>query len=87
MPQFLIEAPHTKEECLKALDTMMEDEPQFLDDSLFGCMAGDHTGYATVEASSEVEARNKLPEFLRMKAKVVEVNKITPEQIKSFHSM
>ena len=85
MPQFMIEAPHTKEECLAALDEMKDDEPEVLDQTWFGCMAGDHTGWTTVEARSEAEARGMLPDFLRDKARVVEVNKITPEQIESFH--
>jgi hypothetical protein len=85
MAQFLVEAPHTKDECLRALDDMLEEKPEFLEESWFGCMAGDHTGYATVEAGSESDARSMLPEYLREKARVVEVTKITPEQIRSFH--
>jgi hypothetical protein len=85
MAQFLIESPHTKEECLKALDELVENEPVLLKESWFGCSSGDHTEYATVSASSETEARRMLPEFLRDKARVVEVTKITPDQIKSFH--
>jgi len=87
MPEFMIEAPHTTEECLQTLDTMETEEPKLLEESWFGCMAGDHTSYATVEASSESEARSMLPDFLQDKARVVEVTKITPEQIKSFHQM
>jgi hypothetical protein len=85
MPKYMIEAPHTKEECMQALDEMVEEEPELLDQTWFGCMAGDHTGYATIEAQDESEARSMLPGFIREKARVVEVNKITPEQIKSFH--
>lgn len=85
MAQFLIESPHTKEECLRALDELVEKKPDLLNESWFGCGAGDHTEYATVQASSEMEARSMLPDFLRDKARVVEVSKITPEQVKSFH--
>ena len=87
MPAFLIESPHTKEECLRALDEMVEKEPKLLEQSWFGCMAGDHTEYATVEADSEQEVRSMLPDFLRDKARVVEVTKITPEQIRGYHGM
>ena len=48
-------------------------------------MAGDHTGYATVEAGSEQEARKTIPSFLAGKARVVKLNKFTPEQIRDFH--
>ena len=87
MPQYLIESPHTKEECLQALDRISEQKPKLLEQSWFGCMSGDHTEWATVEASDKAEARNMLPDFLRDKARVVEVSKITPEQVKSFHQM
>lgn len=85
MAQFLIESPHTQEECLAALDDLVEHEPVLLRESYFGCMAGDHTGYATVEAENEAEVRRMIPEFIRDKARVVEVTKFTPEQIKSYH--
>ena len=86
MPQFLVEAPHTEEECLRALDEYVDREPVLLRESWFGCMAGDHTGYATIEAGSESEVREKLPSFIREKAKVVEVSKITPEQVREYHA-
>jgi hypothetical protein len=85
MAQYLIESPHTKDECLRALDELVEKKPDLLNESWFGCPSGDHTEYATVQASSEMEARGMLPEFLRDKARVVEVAKITPDQVKSFH--
>ncbi|MDO8588376.1 MAG: hypothetical protein Q7T82_15215 [Armatimonadota bacterium] len=85
MPQFLLESPHTKEECLRALDELVDKEPTLLKESWFGCMSGDHTEYATIEASNESEVRGMLPEFLREKARVVEVTKITPEEVRRFH--
>jgi hypothetical protein len=85
MPRYLVESPHTKEECLQALDELVDREPELLKESWFGCVSGDHTEYATIEASSELEVKNKLPSFLREKARIVEVGRITPEQIRSFH--
>lgn len=85
MAQYLVESPHTKEECLRALDEIVDKEPELLDETYFGCIAGEHTGYMTVEAGSEAEARDKLPGFLKDKAHVVQVGKFTREQIESFH--
>ena len=85
MARYLIESPHTKEECLQALDEVLAQGPETLARYDFGCMAGDHTGWATVEAGSESEAQNPVPGFLRSKARVVELTKFTPDQIKSFH--
>jgi hypothetical protein len=83
--KYMIESPHTKEDCLRALDEIVAQDPRFLQKFDFGCMAGVHTGWAIVDAGSESAARNMLPSFLRAKARVTGLNKFTPEQIKSFH--
>ena len=85
MAQYLIESPHTKEECLQALDEVLAQGPELLAKFDWGCGADEHTGWATVEAASESAARNLVPSFLRSKARIVPVNKFTPEQIRSYH--
>ena len=75
----------TKEECLQALDGLAAQGADVLEQFHFGCMAGDHTAYAVVTAASEDAARNLVPSPIRSKARVVEVNQFTPEQIRSFH--
>jgi hypothetical protein len=50
-------------------------------------MAGQHVGWATVDAGSESEARNMVPAVVRNKARITPVNKFTPHQIESFHKM
>jgi hypothetical protein len=87
MARYLIESPHTTEECLRALDEILAGGPGALAKYDFGCMSGDHTGYCIVEAGSESDARNAVPSFLRSKTRIVKVDKFTPEQIKSFHQM
>lgn len=87
MARYFIESPHTKEECLQALDDILAEGPEVLARYDWGCMAGDHTGYATIEASSEAAARNMVPTLVRSKTRVVEVGKFTPAQIRSFHEM
>jgi len=85
MPQFLVESPHTKEECLKALDETLAKGPDVLDQFEYGCMAGDHRGWATVSAPTADQAREIVPGFLRAKARVTPVGKFTAEQIRSYH--
>ncbi len=85
MAKYLIESPHTEEECLRALDETLGKGTDLLAKFEWGCMAGEHTGWAVTEAASESAARNMLPAFLRAKARVVKVEKFTPQQIKSFH--
>lgn len=85
MERYFVESPHTPQECLRALDEIMEKGPGVLARYEWGCMAGDHTGYATVEAGSEQEVRKTIPSFLAGKTRVVKLNKFTPEQIREFH--
>lgn len=85
MARYLIESPHTKEECLRALDEVLAKGPDVLARYDFGCMAGDHTGWATVEAQSDAAAGEFVPGFLRGKARIVMVGKYTPEQIRAAH--
>jgi hypothetical protein len=85
MERYFIASPHTREECLRALDETLAKGAGVLADYEWGCMAGDHTGYAIVEARSEAEVKATIPAFLGGKARVVKLNKFTPEQIREFH--
>jgi hypothetical protein len=85
MERYFVASPHTPEECLRALDEILEKGPRVLAEYEWGCMTGDHTGYAIVEARSEAEAKATIPAFLEGKARVVKLNKFTPEQIREFH--
>ena len=84
--KYLIATPHTKEECLRALDEQLEKGPDVLKKFSYGCKAGDHTGYAIVDVKDLREARGLVPGFLLDKARIVEVGIFTPEVIKSLHS-
>ncbi len=84
--KYMIETPHTKEECLKALDEQLAKGPEILKKFYYGCKAGDHTGYALVDVRNEMEARNFVPGFLINKARIVEVDIFTPEVIRSLHT-
>jgi hypothetical protein len=86
MAQYLIESKHTKEQCLQALDNLLDKGPDVLNKFEFGCMAGDHTGWATVEADNQQQAEELIPKPLRSQTRVVQVSKFTPEQIRSYHN-
>ncbi len=83
--QYFIESPHTKEECLAALDAIVEKGKNVLNRWDFGCMEGNHTGYTTVEAQNENEALTHVPEIIRSKARARKVHKFSMEEIASFH--
>jgi len=82
---YIIESRHTPQECLRALDDVLERGPEVLDRFEWGCAKGEHTGWALVEAGSESEVRGMIPESVLDKTRIVEVSKFTPDQIKSFH--
>jgi hypothetical protein len=86
MARFMIESPHTEEECLRALDEELGKGQDILGKFDFGCKVGDHTAYALVDVNSRNDALNLVPTFLQNKVRIVEVGKITPEMIKSFHT-
>ncbi|MEK6590936.1 MAG: hypothetical protein AABZ11_09690 [Nitrospinota bacterium] len=85
MKRYILETPHTKEECLRELDEIMAEGKNIMDKFYWGCGAGDHTGYSLVDAESESEVWKMVPGFIRNKAKIVELSQYTPEQIRSFH--
>lgn len=85
MSKYMIETEHTPEECLKALDEFQE--KGLLEKADFGCKAGVHTSWLTLDASNDEEARNLVPASLQSKTKVVKVNKFTTEQLKEMHKM
>jgi hypothetical protein len=82
--RFLVEAKHTPEECLKTLDEVSAKGSKTLARFEWGCMAGDHTGYAIVEAVDEAAVKAMLPAGMQ-NAHIVRLEKFTAEQIKGFH--
>jgi hypothetical protein len=85
MTQYLIESPHTAEECMQALDDISGQGPKALAKWNFGCMTGDHTGWAMVSAADEQAALQMVPANLREKAHVHKLNKFTAAEIKKMH--
>lgn len=83
--KYLIESPHTKQECLRELDDISAKGKQALGQFYWGCGKGDHTAYAIVDARDINEARGLVPDFVRDKAKVVELAQFTEEQIRQMH--
>jgi len=78
---YLIEAPHSPDQCVQAMDETLARGPRFLAQFDWGCVEGEHTGWATVEAENEYEARSMVPAVVRSKARVIRVGKVTPDHI------
>jgi hypothetical protein len=85
MSLYEIETTHNDTECLRNLDELVARGN--LDKFLLGCESGIHTSWATIEAASEKDALNIIPEFTRSRAMIAKVSKMTPEHVKEIHSM
>lgn len=85
MSQFMIEFPHTQDNCLRMLDDLSMNNPDLLSRVNWGCMAGNHTGWAMVEAESAADALNMVPIGLRDSVRLTEMSRFTPDQIRDFH--
>jgi hypothetical protein len=86
MPLFEIESPHTPEECAEGLKDLQSNK-EVLNKFVWGCQLGSHTGWALVEAQNENAARDLIPKIVRGKARVTQVEKFTPEQVKDMLKM
>ena len=85
MARFLIEVPHTIEDCAQEIDGVMGHSQELLRRFDWGCKAGEHIGWAVLEAQDVATAKMMLPSFCRGKARVIGVVKFTPEDVKSMH--
>ena len=83
MPRFYIEIPHEAEKvaCLRAVKVLQETGSHFLTNADYGCKDGDHTARIVVEVDSKNEALMIVPSAYRPKAKVVQLNSFSVEEI------
>lgn len=87
MPKFMLHTKHTDEQCLQALREFFKISPQLLNETHYGCLGGEHSGWVVVEAKDEKEARSKLPNLKFSEMSVVKVDKFTPGQLKLVHEL
>jgi hypothetical protein len=73
MERFLIESPHTMENCVQVVKDLHA--AGYLHHFEWGCKDNDHTGWAIVEAENIEDARQMVPWYLREKARIVRLVK------------
>jgi hypothetical protein len=83
--RYVIEASHTKEDCVALLDAILRAGAHYLTSTDWGCEDGVHTAWLIVEADSHDEARLMVPPVMRNGAQLVALNKFTPAQVRAFH--
>jgi hypothetical protein len=84
LSRYIIEVPHSEEECITILD-QMTGKPENLARFGFGCVDGDHRAIAVTEAENEQSARHILPLTLRSRGRIVKLEKFTLSDIKAIH--
>jgi hypothetical protein len=83
MNKYLVESPHSEDECLHVLDQIVA--TGYITHYDWGCEFGVHTGWVILEADNEDEALFSVPAIVRHKAKATRLGKFSPEIIQSFH--
>lgn len=82
---YIVESKHTPEECLRALDEVLDRGPDLLDKFEWGCGTGEHVGWAFIEGGDRSDVERMLPSSSIGRTRITEVSKYTPDQIRSFH--
>ena len=85
MTMFLIESPHTPDECMNVMDEVNKSGSKELASWHWGCMSGNHTGYRMVMATDENAALARVPADVRAKAHAYKVSTMTPAQLDAAH--
>jgi hypothetical protein len=79
MNRYLIETPHTAEECLDLIKVL--NAQGYLMHFDWGCKAGIHSGWAIIEAENVAQARLVVPPLVRSRARIVKLNKFDASTI------
>ena len=82
MDRFLIESPHTPEDCKKVVKSVYAQG--YLYNCDWGCMGGVHTAWVMVDAENESQALWVVPPMLRAKARATKLVKFDPEIVKDW---
>ncbi len=75
MDRYLIETPHTAQDCKLLVEQVYATGYLYHFD--WGCKAGVHSGWAIIEAENEAQARLAVPSIVRRQARVVKLNKFS----------
>ncbi len=83
MDRFLIESSHIDVDCNNVMEQFVFHG--YINHFDWGCKAGVHTGWATIEAENASQALLSVPPRLRSTARAVRLNRYTPESIQKDH--
>jgi len=83
MPRFLIEVTHDAERvaCARAVEAFFKTGSHFFTHADWGCFDGEHKGWIIVEVDNRQEAQAIVPPIFRSRAKVIQLNAFSQEQL------
>ena len=83
MARFLIEVPHEAKarECALAVKVLLRSGSHYLTNAEFGCLDGEHKAWIIIEVDSKEQAKCILPPVYRARAKIVQLNRFSLEEI------
>lgn len=88
MPTYVIEAPHTEEECMAAFEEFMANPraQELLSKTVAACEFGDHTMWTIADFDTPEDARKIVnQDSIQQKMRIQQVATMTPEEIKETH--
>ena len=83
MKRYLIETPHSAEECQRLINEIYA--MGYLANFDWGCKSGVHCGWAILEADREDQVRLAVPPLVRGKARVIQLNKYRRGTVEPLH--
>ncbi len=83
MSRFLVEVPHEAKEAtwLRCVQLFLRTGSHFLSRADWGCKDGAHKAWIIIEVDSKNEAQMIVPYVYRSKAKVVQLNRFSLEEV------
>ncbi len=85
MPQYIIDSAHEASICQRVQTAFLEAGATFLTRADWGCKAGVHKAWITVEAKTDADARLMVPPIIRTSALLAKLNKFSPDEVRAFH--
>ena len=82
MDRFLIESPHEAKDCENVVKSVYAQG--YLHNCDWGCSAGVHTAWVTIEAENEKQALWVGPPILRANARAIKIVKYDEETLKEW---
>lgn len=80
--RFIIEIPHTETECSKIMEKIKNKKKGIFLRFNWSCAAGDHIGWAIIDAESKNIVRQTVPEFIWQKINISEVKRFSDNRFK-----